>query len=78
MVEVSVVVPVYGCEACLRELHRRVSEVLTSLALTYELIFVDDRGPDGAWQTIVALADRDARSIGIKLSRMPAFPPCLV
>ena len=28
-VELSVVVPVYGCEGCLHELHRRLTESLS-------------------------------------------------
>ncbi len=69
-VELSVVVPVYGCEPCLVELHRRLTEVLgASLTDDYEIIYVDDRSPDGAWATLQDLAGRDSRVRLIRLSR---------
>jgi glycosyltransferase involved in cell wall biosynthesis len=67
-VAVSVVVPVWGCEPCLRELHRRLGEAL-SRERSYELLFVDDRSPDRAWQTLSELAADDEHVRVIRLSR---------
>ncbi len=51
--ERSVVVPVYNEEGSLGELHRRVSAVLESLSMTYEVILVDD-GSHGRTPEIIA------------------------
>jgi dolichol-phosphate mannosyltransferase len=67
--DLSVVVPVYGCESCLRELHRRVVAAVEPATPRFELIFVDDRSPDGAWSTVVELARDDPRVRGIRLTR---------
>lgn len=52
----SVVVPVYGSEASLPELVRRLGAVLPSLAQSYELVLVNDSSPDGSWEVIGGLA----------------------
>lgn len=69
MVEISVVVPVYGCRECLQELHRRLGAVLGELGTTYELIFVDDRGEDGSFEILRELAQADPAVRVIRLSR---------
>jgi polyisoprenyl-phosphate glycosyltransferase len=68
-VELSVVVPVYGCGPCRRSLHERVRASVTSIADDFELILIDDRSPDGAWETIVQLAREDRSVRGYRLSR---------
>jgi polyisoprenyl-phosphate glycosyltransferase len=68
-VEVSVVVPVYACEDSLFELHRRLTESLAWTHGSYELIFVEDRGPDDSWKTLRELADKDPRVRAFRLSR---------
>jgi polyisoprenyl-phosphate glycosyltransferase len=66
---ISVVVPVYRAEKILEELHRRLVAVLSSMGVTYELIFVEDCGGDGSWAVIERLAKEDAQLRGVKLSR---------
>ena len=68
-VELSVVVPVYGCRDCLRALHARIRSSVEPLTPSFELVLVDDRSPDGAWETICALAREDPRVRGFRLSR---------
>jgi dolichol-phosphate mannosyltransferase len=51
--DVSVVVPVYGCADCLRSLCERVSRALAGTS--YQIVLIDDRSPDGAWETIEQL-----------------------
>jgi glycosyltransferase involved in cell wall biosynthesis len=65
----SVVIPVYGCSRTLQPLHERLSRVLPTLAEQYEIIFVDDRGPDDAWTTLQELAKGDPHVIACRLSR---------
>jgi dolichol-phosphate mannosyltransferase len=67
--ELSVVVPVYECEGCLRRLHERLTASLTALVSDYELIFVDDRGGDRSWDVLTELAHGDPRVRALRLSR---------
>jgi glycosyltransferase involved in cell wall biosynthesis len=69
MVEISVVVPVYGCRGCLRELCRRLVAAVSTLTDRFELIFVDDRSPDGCWLDLAQIARADARIVALRLSR---------
>jgi dolichol-phosphate mannosyltransferase len=69
MVELSVVIPVYGCAATLRALYERLSAVLSSLTSSYEVVLVDDRSPDGAWEVLSELAASDSRVKTMRLSR---------
>lgn len=66
---ITVVTPVYGCEACLRELHRRLKHVLSSLSPNYQIIFVNDQSPDQSWSVIEDLARNDSQVLGLNLSR---------
>jgi glycosyltransferase involved in cell wall biosynthesis len=54
----SVVVPVYGSEAILPELVRRLEVTLPAIASRYELVLVNDSSPDGSWDVIGKLAQR--------------------
>lgn len=66
---ISVVVPVYGCRACLHSLCLRLVASLQALAERFEIILVDDRSPDGSWDTIVELQAEYPQVRGIRLSR---------
>jgi dolichol-phosphate mannosyltransferase len=68
-VEISVVIPVYGCRDCLRELHRRVCAVLEPLTDDFELVLVDDGSPDESWQVLREIATLDHRVRALRLSR---------
>jgi dolichol-phosphate mannosyltransferase len=65
----SVVVPVYGCEACLDELLRRLKAALKRVPADHEILLVDDASPGGAWARIARLAAKDRRVRGLRLSR---------
>ena len=66
----SVVVPVYGCRDCLRPLYARLVAALEPVAgADFELVFVDDRSPDGSWDVLVSLAAEDGRVRAVRLSR---------
>ena len=48
--EISVVIPVYGSEQGLPELHRRLTAALDELVgERFEVVYVDDASPDGSW-----------------------------
>jgi glycosyltransferase involved in cell wall biosynthesis len=69
MVEISVVVPVYGCRNCLRELHARIQSAISGCAASHEIVFVDDGSPDGSWSVLEELAQGDGNVKAIRLSR---------
>ncbi len=68
-VDISVVVPVYGCPGALPELHRRLTTTLSNLVESYEIILVDDRCPQGSWEVVKQLAEADDHVVGMRLSR---------
>ena len=69
MVQLSVVIPVYGCGDCLRALCERLERAVEALAGNYELIFVDDRSPDASWEVLRALARERPHMRLLRLSR---------
>lgn len=66
---ISVVIPVYQCADCLVELYQRIKKCLLNITPNYEIIFVDDRGRDNAWDIIVGLSKKDNVIKGVRLSR---------
>ena len=65
----SVVIPVYNSEALLPELHHRLTKVMESIGEHYEIIFVEDCGPDNSWMVLKKIAATDSRVTVIKLMR---------
>lgn len=70
-IEISVVVPVYNEEGNLPVLIPKLVEVLTSLGLSYEMIFVDDGSSDGSRKILREMASQypRLRVIGLKENR---------
>ena len=69
MTEISVVIPVYNCAGCLRALHERLTAALTPITSDYEIVLVDDRSRDGAWEILGELARADRHLKVVRLSR---------
>jgi len=69
MPKISVVSPVYGCRNSLTELYNRLKNTLSTITEDFEIIFVNDGSPDGAWEVIKELAAKDKRVRGINLTR---------
>ena len=67
--DISVVIPVYGCRAALFELHRRLTESLEKITDDYEIILVNDCCPQGSWIDIEKICATDEKVVGINLSR---------
>lgn len=65
----SVVIPVYRAEQCLDELYRRLKAALESISPSFEIVLVEDCGPDNSWQVIERLAAADPRVRGLQFSR---------
>lgn len=67
--DISIVVPVYGCPAALPELHRRLVSVLEGMGKEFEVILVDDHDPYNSWEGVERLCAEDDRVVGVHLSR---------
>ncbi|MEX0299179.1 MAG: glycosyltransferase family 2 protein [Kordiimonas sp.] len=61
--------PIYGCRDCLEALVDATWAAFDKSNLDWELILVDDRGPDDPWPLICEIADKHPRVRGIRLSR---------
>lgn len=70
MVSLSVVIPCYNEEACLPELHRRVSAVARQcFGDDHEILLVNDGSRDRSWTIMQQLAASDPRLVCIDLAR---------
>jgi dolichol-phosphate mannosyltransferase len=67
--DLSLVAPVHDEEQNLERLHRRVLEAFAGRPERWELILVDDGSRDASPQVIAALAERDARVVGVFFER---------
>lgn len=65
----SIVIPVYGCEDCLRALHERLRAATSPIDPRAEIVFVDDRSPDDSWRVLGELAAADPNVKLVRLSR---------
>lgn len=66
---ISVVSPVYKAGKIVDELVKRVSEEISEISDSYEIILVEDCGGDNSWEKIEENCHKDKRVKGIKLSR---------
>jgi dolichol-phosphate mannosyltransferase len=66
---ISVVVPSYCCEACLEPLCEQLRPVLEAISPRFEVVIVDDHSPQADWAKIAALAKKEPRVRGVKLTR---------
>ena len=69
MPHISVVSPVYRAESCVAELCRRLKLAITPISADFEIILVEDRGPDNSWAAIQNEARKDCRVRGIRLAK---------
>lgn len=67
--DISIVIPVYGCREAVPELYKRLVATLEEEGKTFEIIMVDDHCPQNSWEEIEKLCEMDNRVVGIRLSR---------
>ena len=66
----SIVIPCFDEEACLPELHRRVSAVAHAVAGDdHEIVLINDGSRDATWAMMQTLAQTDSHLVAIDLSR---------
>lgn len=66
---ISIVSPVYNAEKILPTLVERIQSVMQTIAQPYEIILVEDGGPDRSWQVMEELAAKHKTVKAIQLSR---------
>lgn len=66
---ISVISPVYGAEKIIDELVRQITENIKPLTTNFEIILIDDCGPDNSWKKIEENCKNYAFVKGIKLSK---------
>jgi polyisoprenyl-phosphate glycosyltransferase len=70
MTALSIVVPCFNEEACLAELHERLSAAArTAVGEDYEIVLVNDGSRDGSWAMMEGMAGRDPHLVAANLSR---------
>jgi polyisoprenyl-phosphate glycosyltransferase len=67
--DISIIVPVFGSDGTLVPLYERVLAAVGQIPASFELIFVDDRGPGNPWEIINKIAQSDPRVKALKLSK---------
>lgn len=65
----SIVSPVYKAEKIIPLLVERIEKSVRKITADYEIILVEDGGPDHSWSVIEAIAKDNSKIKGIKLSR---------
>lgn len=65
----SIVVPFHNEEANIMPLYRRITAVMESLSVDYELIFVDDGSSDQTHALVKEVSSLDPRVTGLRLRR---------
>src|SRR5208282_6279630 len=68
-VALSLVIPLYNEAALFDQLESRLLSVLRLLPASTEVLLVDDGSTDGTGMRISEICQRDARFIGVQLSR---------
>jgi len=65
----SIVIPVYASAQFLDELHTRLTATMDAVGEPYEIVFVNDDGPDDSLSVLHRLHEADARVVVIDLMR---------
>jgi len=67
--EISIIIPIFGHNLELNNLHNRLKKCLNEITNDYDIILVNDESPDNSWEVICKLAENDKRVKGVNLSR---------
>lgn len=67
--DISVVIPVYGCRAAVKELYERLVKSVETITDSFEIIMVNDACPQNSWEIIEDICQKDQRVKGIELAR---------
>ncbi|WP_297213042.1 MULTISPECIES: glycosyltransferase family 2 protein [Thermodesulfovibrio] len=67
--ELSVVIPLYNEEENIEELHKKLSDALISLSISYEIIYVDDGSMDNTLKLLEEIQKNDAHVVVLSFRR---------
>jgi len=59
--KVSIIVVCYNDAGSVREMYRRITDVMKNISRNYEIVYVDDKSPDNALEILRELAAEDKR-----------------
>lgn len=68
-VHISIVSPVYRAESLIDKLVDRITKAVSKITDDYEIILVEDCGPDNSWAKIQENCAKNPKIRGVKLSR---------
>ncbi len=68
-IHISIVSPVYNAENMVEELVQRITNSVKTITDNFEIILVEDCGPDNSWNKIKEICKVNEKVKGIKLSR---------
>jgi len=68
-IEISIVSPVYRAAEIVDKLVERIAEEVSKITPDYEIILVEDRGPDNSWEKIQENCKKYPRVKGVRLSK---------
>lgn len=66
---IAIVIACYRDEGSIREMYRRLTEVMQEVTPNYEIIFVNDASPDNAESVLCELARADSRLVVVNHTR---------
>jgi glycosyltransferase involved in cell wall biosynthesis len=66
---ISIISPVYNAEKIIELLVNRITENVEKISSNFEIILIEDDGPDNSWDVIENISKNNKKVIGIKLSR---------
>lgn len=67
--KISIISPVYQAEHIVKSLVERIEKSIKKITEDYEIILVEDCGPDKSWHVIEKIAKYNPKVLGVKLSR---------
>jgi dolichol-phosphate mannosyltransferase len=74
---ISIVVPCFNEEEGIAECHRRLTECLRTLNISYEIVYVDDGSRDATLARLSAIHDSDPNVTVVELSRNFGHQPAV-
>lgn len=75
--DLTVLIPLLDEEASLRELHDRLTDVITAMGVTYEILWIDDGSTDHSWEIIEGMAKEDPHIRAVRFVKNYGKSPAL-
>lgn len=76
-IQCSIVVPLYNESKVIEELYKRLTKVMVSLSIKYELVLVDDGSDDNTLELLKTIAEKDQHLVVVELRRNFGQTPAL-